>query len=185
MLCKLENKALMAAFDYLNEKGIEVAALVFDGIMIYKNNVTDIAGILKGCLSSVDQVLEGCGIVFTMKEMDEGYEIPSPTRSNHQLIDIDILLQKGVYPYEYMNSFDQFRETELPPIETFHSRLTDESISKKDYQHAQKVWKTFSCETLGDYHDLYLKTDVILLADVFRTFRRTCMNAYKIDPLHY
>ena len=49
----------------------------------------------------------------------------------------------------------------------------------------QKVWETFSCETLGDYHDLYLKTDVTLLADEFQTFRRTCMNAYKLDPLHY
>ena len=95
MLCKLENKALMAAFDYLNGKGIEVAALVFDGIMIYQNNVTDIAGILNGCSSSDDQVLEGCGIEFTFKEMDEGYEIPSSTRSSHQPIDTDILLQKG------------------------------------------------------------------------------------------
>ena len=77
LLCGLENKALMAAFDYLNGKGIEVAALVFDGMMVYKNNVTDIAGILKGCSSSVNQVLEGCGTEFTEKEMDEAYEIPS------------------------------------------------------------------------------------------------------------
>ena len=115
------NPLLMAAFDYLNGKGIEVAALVFDGIMIYKNNVTDIAGILKGCSSSVDQVLEGCGIEFTVKEMDEDYEISSSTRSNHQPINIDILLQRGVYPYQYMDSFDRFQETKLPPIEKFHS----------------------------------------------------------------
>ena len=80
LLCGLENKGLMAAFDYLNGKGIEVAALVFDGMMIYKNNVTDIAGILKGCSPSVNQVLEGFGIEFTVKEMDEAYEIPSSTR---------------------------------------------------------------------------------------------------------
>ena len=85
----------------------------------------------------------------------------------------------------YMDSFYRFQETELPPIEKFHSSLTDESISKKDYQHAQKVWKPLSCETLGDYHDVYLKTDVTLLADVFQTFRRTCMYAYQLDPLHY
>ena len=185
MLCKLENKALMAAFHYLNGKGIEVSALVFDGIMIYKNNVTDITVILKGCSSSVDQVLEGCGIEFTVKEVDEGYQIPSSTRPNHQSIYIDILLQKGVYPYEYMGSFDRFQETELPPIEKLHSSLTDESLSQKDYQHAKKVWETCSCEFLGDYHDLYLKTDVSLLAGVFQTFRRTCMNAYKLDPLHF
>ena len=97
----------------------------------------------------------------------------------------NIELQKGVYPYEYMDSFDRFQETELPPIGNFYSSLSDESISKKDYQHAQEVWETFNCENLGDYHDLYLKTDVTLLADVFQTFRRTCMNAYKLDPLHY
>ena len=174
----------MAAFDYLNGKGIEVAVLVFDGLMIYKNDVTDIAGILQGCSSSVNQVLEGCDIEFTVKEMDEGYDIPSSTRPT-QPVDINLLLQKGVYPYEYMDSFDRFKETELPPIGKFYSSLSDESLSKKDYQHAQEVWKTFNCENLGDYHDLYLKTDVTLLADVFQTFRRTCMNAYKLDPLNY
>ena len=84
-----------------------------------------------------------------------------------------------------MDSFDRFQETELLPIGKFYSSLSDESISKKDYQHAQEVWKTFNCENLRDYHDLYLKTDVTLLADVFQTFRRTCMNAYKLDPLNY
>ena len=68
LLCGLENKALMAAFDYLNGKGIEIAVLVFDGLMIYKNDVTDIVGILKGCSSSVIQVLEGCDIEFTVKK---------------------------------------------------------------------------------------------------------------------
>ena len=184
MMCKLGNKALMAAFDYLNGKGIEVASLVFDGLLIYKKNVPDIAEILKGCSSSVDHVLKGCGIEFTIKEMDECYKIPGSTR-NHQPTDIDILLQKGVYPYEYMNSFERLLETQLPPIEKFHSSLTDERISQKDYQHAQKVWESFSCETLGDYHDHYLKTDVFLLTDVFQTFRRTCKNAYKLHPLHY
>ena len=185
LLCGLENKALMAAFDYLNGKGIAVAVLVFDGLMIYKNDVTDIAGILQGCSSSVNQVLEGCDIEFTVKEMDEGYDIPSTTRTTNQPVDINLVLQKGVYPYEYMDSFDRFQETELPPIGKFYSSLSDESISKKDYQHAQEVWETFNCENLGDYHDLYLKTDVTLLADVFQTFRRTCMNAYKLDPLNY
>ena len=162
-----------------------MAALVFDGMMVYKNNVSDIAGILKGCSSSVNQVLEGCGIEFTVKEMDEAYEIPSSTRPANQPVNINLLLQNSVYPYEYMDPFDRFKDTELPPIGKFHSSLTDESISQKDYKHAQKIWKTFCFETLGDYHDLHLKTDVTLLADVFQTFRRTCMNAYKLDPLHY
>ena len=94
LLCGLENKALMAAFDYLNGKGIEVAALVFDGMMVYKNNLTDIVGILKGCSSSVNQVLEGCGIEFTVKEMDEAYEIPSSTRPANQPVDTNLLLKR-------------------------------------------------------------------------------------------
>ena len=100
IMCKLKNKALMAVFDYLNEKGIEVTYLVFDGLLIFKNNESDIAEILEGCSSSFGHVLEGCGIEFTVEEMGEGFEIPGST-GNNQPKDIDILLQKGVYPYEY------------------------------------------------------------------------------------
>ena len=96
-----------------------------------------------------------------------------------------LILRKGVYPYEYIDSLDRFNETQLPPIDKFYSRLTDEKISQKDYEHAQKVWEAFNCRTLGDYYDLYLKTDITLLADVFQTFRKTCMGAYRLDPLHY
>ena len=97
----------------------------------------------------------------------------------------EILLRKGVYPYEYINSLERFNEPQLPTIDKFYSKLSDESVSQKDYEHAQKVWIEFNCQTLGDYHDLYLKTDVVLLADVFQTFRKTCIGSYKPDPLHY
>ena len=97
----------------------------------------------------------------------------------------DIILRKGVYPYEYIDSLDRFNETQLPPIDKFYSKLSDEKINDVDYEHAQKVWNEFNCKTIGDYHDLYLKTDVVLLADVFQTFRKTCMDSYKLDPLHY
>ena len=96
-----------------------------------------------------------------------------------------VILRKGVYPYEYIDSHERFNETQLPPIETFYSKLSDETVSQNDYEYAQNVWKEFNCKTLGDYHDLYLKSDVTLLADVFQTFRKTCMEAYKLDPLHY
>ncbi len=97
----------------------------------------------------------------------------------------DLIIRKGIYPYEYFDSFDKFQEKDLPPIEEFYKQFTNERRKRTRYNHAQNVWKEFDCKTLGDYHDLYLKTDITLLADVFQDFRKTCMNAYKLDPLHY
>ena len=96
-----------------------------------------------------------------------------------------LLARKGVYPYDYVTSIDKFKETKLPPKEAFYSKLTDEEISDEDYQHALNVWSTFKCQTIQDYHDLYLKTDVLLLADVFENFRKTSLKYYKLDPCHY
>ena len=97
----------------------------------------------------------------------------------------DLLTRKGVYPYEYVNSWDQFNETQLPPISAFYSNLNMSSISKEDYQHAQRVWKEFGIRDLEDYHDLYLRTDVVLLANVFKAFRDTCLRHYTLDPAHF
>ena len=97
---------------------------------------------------------------------------------------IDLITRKGVYPYEYIDSHDRFKETELPSIHDFHSTLGGK-ITQEDYHHAQKVWHEFNCKNLGEYHDLYLKTDVLLLADVWTTFRQTAMLHYSLDPSHY
>ena len=96
-----------------------------------------------------------------------------------------LLTRKGVYPYDYVTSLDKLSEKQLPPKEEFYSKLNDENISEDDYLHAIRVWDTFECKTLRDYHDLYLKSDVLLLADVFENFRKTCLNHYKLDPAHY
>ena len=76
----------------------------------------------------------------------------------------DLLTRKGVYNYEYINSWDRFEDTQLPPINAFYTNLNMSSISEDDYQHAQKVWEEFGIQNLGDYHDLYLRTDVVLVA---------------------
>ena len=94
---------------------------------------------------------------------------------------LGLLKRKGVFPYEYMTDFTKLGETSLPPKEAFYSQL----ISDKDYDHAQNVWKTFDCKTMKNYHDLYLKTDVLLLADVMTEFRKTCKKTYGLDALHY
>ena len=96
-----------------------------------------------------------------------------------------LLTRKGVYPYDYVSSLDKLSETCLPPKEEFYSYLNDEDISDEDYQHAINVWNTFDCKTIKDYHNLYLKSDVLLLADVFENFRKTCLHHYKLDPAHY
>ena len=97
----------------------------------------------------------------------------------------DLLTRKGVYLYEHVNSWDRFNETQLPPIDVFYSNLNMSSISEEDYQRAQRVWKEFGIRDLGDYHDLYLRTDVVLLANVFEGFRDTCLKHYKLDPAHF
>ena len=96
-----------------------------------------------------------------------------------------LLRKKGVYPYDYMNSIERLNETELPPKEAFYSKLNDSGISDEDYDHAKNVWDVFNCKTLRDYHDLYNKSDVLLLADVFENFRDVCMKNYKLDPAWY
>ena len=84
-----------------------------------------------------------------------------------------------------MNDFGRFDETSLPPPSEFYSKLSNEHITDSAYKHAQEVWDTFDCRNIGDYHDLYLKTDVLLLADVFENFRKTAMSTYGLDPAHY
>ena len=80
---------------------------------------------------------------------------------------IELLTRKVVYPYDYVTSIDKFNETQLPPKKEFYSKLYNEDISDNDYEHAQNVWKNFKRKFIQDYHDLYLKSDVLLLADVF------------------
>ena len=98
---------------------------------------------------------------------------------------IDLLTRKGVYPYDYISSIEVLTETQLPPKDSFYSKLNDEAITDDDYSHALNVWSAFKCRSLRDYHDLYLKSDVLLLADVFENFRATCLRHYKLDPAHY
>ena len=97
----------------------------------------------------------------------------------------ELLTQKGVYPYDYMNCLEKFSETQLPIKEDFYSKLNDCNITDKEYKHAQDIWEKFGINNLGEYHDLYLKTDVLLLADVFEEFRNICLENYNLDPAWY
>ena len=94
-------------------------------------------------------------------------------------------VKKGVYSYDFMDSFEKFDQTDLPVKEHFYSILNDQDITNDEYDHAKKVWKVFKIKTMGEYHDLYLGSDVLLLTDVFENFRKTCLQYYKLDPCHY
>ena len=84
-----------------------------------------------------------------------------------------------------MNSFDKFNESQLPNIEDFYSKLYEEGITDTQHTRAKVIWDNFNIKNLGEYHDLYLMTDVYLLSDVFENFRDMCLNFYGLDPAHY
>ena len=96
-----------------------------------------------------------------------------------------LLLKKVVYPYEYMNSWERFNETSLPDKEAFGSELNLEDITDEDYAHGQKVWEVFEIKNLGEYHNLNVQSNTLLLADVFENFRGKCTEIYELDPAHF
>jgi hypothetical protein len=98
---------------------------------------------------------------------------------------LEIYLKKGVYPYEYMNSWEKFDKTSLPPKGAFYSKLNNTHISDTEYEYAKSVWEKAGCKTMHDYHDIYLKTDVLLLADIFQNFWQVAIEKYGLDPLWY
>ena len=104
---------------------------------------------------------------------------------NNDLNKFILLLRKGVYPYEYLDSWEKFKETSLPIKEDFYSHLNMEDIEDIDYRHGNNVFNNFKLNNLGDYHDLYLQSDTLLLADVFENFRDMCINVYELDPAHF
>ncbi|CAG8813447.1 24551_t:CDS:2, partial [Cetraspora pellucida] len=119
-----------------------------------------------------------------MKNLGSNHSITSQHFKDYSSDQISLASCKGVYSYDYIDSQERFKKTELPPIHEFYSILKGK-ISQDDYYHAQKVWKTFGCKTLEKYHNLYLKIDVLSLADIWTQFQMTCMQYYELDPSHY
>lgn len=98
---------------------------------------------------------------------------------------ISLMTTKGIYPYDYITSFDKMNDSKLPDKRYFYSKLYDSECTDEEYKQAQNVWKTFNCKTFLDYHNLYLKSDVLLLADVWESFRITCYENYGLDCTYY
>ena len=96
-----------------------------------------------------------------------------------------MLLRKGVYPYEYIDGWDKFNEKIIPSKDSFYSNLTLENISATDYTHGNNIFKKFNINNLGEYHDLYVRSDTLLLVDIFENFRQSCLKTYELDPAHF
>ena len=135
-------------------------------------------------------------LLFKCSDCDKEYEkelnneLIGRFANTYKLCDNDLdkfimLLRKGVYPYEYIDAWDKFNEKVLPGKESFYSNLILENISEIDYAHANNVFKKFNLNNLGEYHDLYVRSDTLLLADIFENFRQSCLENYELDPAHF
>ena len=148
----------------------------------------------ESCLDYVktknEKLLLKCFNCKTYYEKDFNKELIKKLKNTYSFCNNDInkfvlLLRKGVYPYEYMDSWERFNETSLPSKEDFYSNLNMENIDDIDYRHGNNVFKIFKLDNLGDYHDLYVQSDTLLLADVFENFIDMCIKVYKLDPDHF
>ena len=149
------------------------------------------------CISCLDYMsVKDDQLIFRCFECKKNYkkdfnkELNKRFASIYEFCNKDInkfimLLRKGVYPYEYIDSWERFDETSSPDKETFYSSLNMEDITDVDYRHAKRVFKSLNNKNLGDYHDLYVQSDTLLLADVFENFRNKCIEIYELDPGHF
>ena len=99
--------------------------------------------------------------------------------------EIELLSRKGVFPYQWYTCLEKLNATSPTSKDEFYSELNEEGISDEDYQYVLDVWNKLGIKNMREYHDLYLKTDVLLLADAFESFRELCMRIYKLDPAWY
>ena len=104
--------------------------------------------------------------------------------SFHIQHEFEFIKRKVVYPYDYMDSFARFTESQLPSRDVFFSKLSDSLCSDTEYAHATQVWTAFGYESMAEYHDIYLKGDVLLLADFFEKYRASCLAHYSLDSVY-
>ena len=187
-----QSPSYMVPVVFHNLRGYD-AHLLMSGLGKYKNR--RISCIANNSERYVSFSLGGLRFIDSLQFMSASLEslVKNLAKEEFKLLSMynpnqeqrNMLLRKGVYPYDYVDSPEKLTEVNLPRKEEFFSELYNEEISDCDYDHALKVWNAFHCKTLGDYHDVYLKSDVLLLADVFESFRNMAISTYKLDPAHY
>ena len=129
--------------------------------------------------SLVENLKKGCG---TISELRQKF----PNTSKHFTSDeqFNLMTMKGIYPYDYVDSFDKMN-SKFPSMDKFYSKLNKSTCSINQYERAQKVWNKFKCVRFLDYHNVYLISDVFLLADVWASFRNTRFKVYELDCAYY
>ena len=167
---------------------------------VHNDKCTDCESYLDYMATADEQLIFRCFECKRNYEKDLNKKLIERFAYMYEFCDEDInkfilLLRKGVYPYEYMDSWERFDETSLPDKEAFYSNLNMEDITDVYYRHAQRVFngiafngvalKSPNNKNLGDYHDLHVQSDTLLLADVFENFRNMCIEVYEIDPAHF
>ena len=151
---------------------------------LHSDKCTDCKSCLAYMITKDDQLIFRC---FECKKNYKKYfnkKLIKRLANMYEFCDEDInkvilLLRKGVYPYEYMDSWLRFNETSLPNRKAFYSSLNMEYITDVDHRHAKRVFKKLNNKNLGDYHDMHVQNDTLLLADV------NVIGIYHLDPAHF
>ena len=157
---------------------------------VHNDKCTNCKSCLHYMTTKDEQLVFRCFSCKKNYEKDFNKELIQRFANRYELCNRDLnkfilLLRKGVYPYEYMDSWERFNETSLPNKEDFYSNLNMEDITEVDHRHAKRVLKSFNNKNLGDYHDLHVQSDTLLLADIFENFRNMCIKVYELDPAHF
>ena len=160
-----------------------------DSFRFMSTALTELVDNMSGNFNSIE--LKSCAENNRCEECEKTIEgLVKKFPSIYEFCDGDLnkfilLLRKGVYPYEYIDSWEKFDETTLPPKEAFYSILNLEDISNEGYAHAQKLWDVFEIKNCGEYRDLYVQSDTLFLADVFENFRNKCLEIYERDAIYF
>ena len=176
-------------FNNLNKASIKIAKSIekFVSFKIGKLNFKDSLQFLSSSLDTLTQNLAAKAVSGqTLEDVFPNLHNYFKEKWNHLSPKaFEMLTRKGVYPYAYMDSFEKFDEICLPPREKFYNDLSKKHISNEDYTFIHELWNTFQLKNLGELHDLYMETDVLLLADVFEEFRHFSLLKYRLDPAHF
>ena len=145
----------------------------------FMDNMRSKISLISQSINKISEIDNKISQAVLIKKFSNTYQL-----CNKDLNKFALSLREGVYPYEYMDSWNKFNES-LPLVEDhYYSKLNQKGIAKEDLKHVKRVCDTFNIKNLGQYHDLYFQSNTLLLADVFENSRDKCIEVYELDPAH-